>query len=295
VTFREQLINVPDGRVLEVATMGDPSGHTVFFHHGTPGSTKTLLAFEPLSESGELFFITTSRAGYGASSRHEGRSVASVVEDVRAALDALGRDSYVALGWSGGGPHALACAALDAPRCRKAVSLAGVAPSDVDFDWTEGMGPENLEEYALAVEGGPAYETYMEATCVVMAEVDKDNVIEMMTGLLPDADRAVLETDHDRDLFATGMRYGFANDWRGYFDDNVAFLLRWGFDVRAIDVPVTLFFGDADLMVPPTHGRWLADNVPNAVARHHAPEGHLSIVARHPEELAGELSSGFTS
>ena len=95
--------------------MGDPTGDTVFFHHGTPGSTKTLLAFEPLTESGKLFFVTTSRAGYGASTRREGRNIAAVVDDTRSALDALGRESYVALGWSGGGPHALACAALDAP------------------------------------------------------------------------------------------------------------------------------------------------------------------------------------
>jgi pimeloyl-ACP methyl ester carboxylesterase len=295
VTFREQLINLPDGRVLEVATMGDPAGDTVFFHHGTPGSTKTLLAFEPLTESGKLFFVTTSRAGYGASTRREGRNIAAVVDDTRSALDALGRESYVALGWSGGGPHALACAALDAPRCLKAVALASVAPSDVDFDWTEGMGPENLEEFALAKEGGPAYEAYMEATCAFMAEVDKDNVIGMMAGLLPDADREVLEDDHDRELFATGIRYGFVHDWRGYFDDNVAFLLPWGFDPTTIDVPVVLYFGDADLMVPPTHGSWLSKNVPNAVARRHAPEGHLSIFLRHLDEIASDLASAFVS
>lgn len=275
--------------------MGDPAGDTVFFHHGTPGSIKTLLAFEPLADSAKLFFVTTSRAGYGASTRREGRNVAAVVDDTRSALNALGRESYVALGWSGGGPHALACAALDAPRCLKGVTLASVAPSDVDFDWTEGMGPENLEEFALAKEGGPAYEAYMEATCAFMAEVDEGNVIEMMAGLLPDVDRDVLANDHDREIFATGMRYGFVHDWRGYFDDNVAFLEPWGFDPKTIDVPVALFFGDADLMVPPAHGVWLAGNVPFATVHHHAPEGHLSIFARHLDELSTELVSAFRS
>ncbi|HEV3267954.1 MAG TPA: alpha/beta hydrolase [Acidimicrobiales bacterium] len=295
MTFREQLINLPDGRVLEVATMGDPAGNTVFFHHGTPGSTKTMLAFEPLAESGELFFVTTSRAGYGQSSRLEARDMASVVDDTRHVLDALARGSYVALGWSGGGPHALACAALDAPRCLKAVILAGVAPSDVDFDWTEGMGPENLEEFALAQKGGPAYEAYMEASCAVMADLNKDNVVELMSGLLPQADRDVLAGDHERELFATGMRYGFVRDWRGYFDDNVAFLRPWGFDTSTIDVPVAVYFGDADLMVPPKHGHWLTQSIPKAVARHHAPEGHLSIFASHLDEVASDLSSAFTS
>jgi pimeloyl-ACP methyl ester carboxylesterase len=295
VAFLEQLVNSHDGRVVEVATMGDPAGNTVLFHHGTPGSTKTMRAFEPLAESGKFYFVTMSRAGYGASSRLEGRNVAAAVDDARTVLDALGRDSYVALGWSGGGPHALACAALDAPRCVKAVTLASVAPSDADFDWTEGMGPENLEEYALAKEGGPAYEEYMETVCAFMAEMNKDNVIEMMAGLLPDADREVLEDDQAREIFATGIRYGFANTWRGYYDDNAAFLEPWGFDPTTIDVPVALYFGDADLMVPPTHGVWFAGHLPTASPHRHAPEGHLSIYARHLDEVASDLASAFES
>jgi len=165
-----------------------------------------------------------SRAGYGASSRLEGRNVAAAVDDTRTVLDALGRDSYVALGWSGGGPHALACAALDAPRCVK-----GRHPGErrterrrLRLDRRNGSG-RTSKEFALAKEGGPAYEEYMETTCAFMAEIDKDNVIEMMAGLLPDADREVLADDEARELFATGIRYGFAKTWRGYFDDNVAF------------------------------------------------------------------------
>lgn len=273
--------------------MGDPGGHTVFFHHGTPGSTKTMLAFESLAEDARLFFVTASRAGYGASSRREGRNVASVVGDTRFALDTLGRATYVSFGWSGGGPHALACAALDAPRCVKAVTLASVAPSDVDFDWSEGMGPENLEEFALAKEGGLAYETYMEASCNIMAEIDEDNVIELMTGLLAEADREVLGDDQAREIFATGISYGFAHDWRGYFDDNVAFLEPWGFDPSTIDVPVALYFGDADLMVPPAHGLWFADHLSTASPHRHAPDGHLSIYARHLDEVASDLASAF--
>src|SRR5665213_2574878 len=144
MNYNEVLIEMPDGRNLEVATLGEPSGHTVLFHHGTPGSTNLVKMFAPLADDGSLFVITTARAGYGKSSRLEGRDVAAVVGDARAALDSLGRSDYVAVGWSGGAPHALACAALDAPRCLAAWSLAGVVPTNVDFDWTAGMGPENL-------------------------------------------------------------------------------------------------------------------------------------------------------
>jgi pimeloyl-ACP methyl ester carboxylesterase len=290
MTHREEQIQLADGRTLEVATMGDPKGTTVFFHHGTPGTTRTMKSLEGLSEFGDFFLVTTSRPGYGQSSRHEGRFIGSVIGDVKAALDHFGRDEYVALGWSGGGPHALASAALDA-RCRAAVTLASVAPADADFDWTEGMGPENLEEYALALEGGPAYEELMSATGDFLGTATKDNIVEMMGGLLSEPDRQAIADDEARELFVAGMRYGFVNGWRGYFDDNVAMMAPWGFEVSDIAIPVHLFYGDDDLMVPEPHGKWLAAHVANARVTHHPEEGHISIFSNHLDEVASALQA----
>lgn len=292
--MHEQIIDLVDGRKLEVATMGDPSGHTVLFHHGTPGSYKTLRSLEPLLDRGNYFLVTSSRAGYGASTRLEGRTIASVVDDARATLRHFRRDAYAVVGWSGGGPHALACAALDASRCRRAVTLASVAPQVAEFDWTEGMGPENLEEFALATKGGAQYEEYMEAAGAFIADMTKDNAIALMGGLLPEVDKEVLADDKVRGLFADAMSYGFAKGWRGYYDDNRAFFLPWGFEVTAIEIPVALFYGDADLMVPPAHGAWLSGHVRRASTHHLAGEGHLSIYARHFDEIATELAAAFT-
>jgi pimeloyl-ACP methyl ester carboxylesterase len=288
MTYREELVELADGRTLEVASMGNPSGETVFFHHGTPGTSRTVKSLEGLSDFGDFFVVTTSRAGYGQSPRQEGRTIASVVGDVDAALDHFGREEYVALGWSGGGPHALASAALD-PRCRSAVTLASVAPADVDFDWTEGMGPENVEEFALAQKGGPEYEALMAATGDLLGLATKDNIVEMIAGLLSEPDRAALADDDACELFVEGVRYGFVNGWRGYFDDNVAMMMPWGFDVGDIAVPTRLFYGDEDLMVPPPHGKWLAAHVPKATVTHHPEEGHFSIFMNHLDEVASAL------
>jgi pimeloyl-ACP methyl ester carboxylesterase len=290
MTYREELVELADGRTLEVAMMGEPSGKTIFFHHGTPGTTRTVKSLEGLLDLGDFFVVTTSRPGYGQSSRHEGRTIASVVADLNAALDHFGREDYVALGWSGGGPHALASAALDS-RCRSAVTLASVAPADVDFDWTEGMGPENVEEFALAQKGGPEYEALMAATGELMGAATTDNIVEMFAGLLSEPDRAALADDDARELFVQGVRYGFVNGWRGYFDDNVAFMLPWGFDVGNIAVPVHLFFGDEDLMVPARHGKWLAAHMSTATTTHHSEEGHMSIFMNHLDEVASALAA----
>lgn len=291
--YAEQMIDGSGGRVLEIATSGDPAARTVFFHHGTPGAASTMRLMGPLADDGQLYFVTMSRAGYGNSSRREGRDVASVVDDVRVVLDALGRDRYVSLGWSGGGPHALACAALDAPRCMAAVTLAGVVPIDVDFDWTEGMGPENIEEFALAREGGPAYEAHVAEAASQFGTATADNVVELYDGLLSGADKAVLSDDVVREAFAQTNRDAFVRGYGGFYDDDRAFFSPWGFDPAAIAVPVEVWYGDEDLMVPPTHGEWLGRNISTATLRHHPVEGHLSIYVNHFEELAAGLTQPF--
>jgi pimeloyl-ACP methyl ester carboxylesterase len=295
VEYQESLISSPDGRDLEIATLGDPKGETVFFHHGTPGSTPLVKSLSSLAERHGLFLVTASRPGYGSSSRREGRTVAAQVDDVRTVLDHLGRGTYVSVGWSGGGPHSLACAALDAPRCLAAWSLAGVVPIDADFDWTAGMGPENIEEFRLALEGGEAYEAHMAEAGAQFADATAENVIELFGGLLSEVDKTALADDEARATLAVACRQAFAKGWRGFYDDDRAFFTGWGFDPSDITVPVSIWYGDQDLMVPPTHGEWLALHVANATVHHAARDGHISVISNHLDELANEISRAFVS
>ena len=284
-------VTTPDGRTLEVATVGRPEGETIFFHHGTPGSVELISFFTEVAERGDLFVVAMSRPGYGNSSRLEGRTVASVVNDVTTVLDSLRRESYLSVGWSGGGPHSLACAALDAPRCRAAWSLAGVAPMDADFDWTEGMGPENLEEFALASEGGVRYEEFMARAGEEFSHATPDNIVELFGTLLPPVDKASLAEAGARLIMANSARHAFVNGWRGFYDDDRAFFAPWGFDPTAIEVPVAVWYGDQDLMVPPTHGAWFVSNLATAIPTHFTHEGHLSLVTNHLDDLVASFTS----
>jgi pimeloyl-ACP methyl ester carboxylesterase len=291
MNYNELLLDLPDGRTLQVATLGEASGATVLFHHGTPGSANLVQMLAPLAEDGSVFIVTTSRAGYGRSSRLEGRNVASVVSDSRAALDALGRSDYVVIGWSGGGPHALACAALDAPRCRAAWSLAGVVPSNLDFDWTEGMAPENVEEFALAREGGPEYEAQIAAYGEAFRAATKDDVVELFGGLLSDPDKAVFEPEERRVAFAESLHQAVELGSAGFYDDDKAMVTEWGFDPTTITVPVSVWYGDHDLMVPRTHGRWLVKNLPTATEHFFEGDGHVTLIINHCDELLAEIAA----
>lgn len=291
--YAEQIVPMADGRTVEVATVGDPAGRTVFVHHGTPGSMHVVRFFESIAREGALFFVGASRPGCGHSSRQIGRTVASVVPDVAQVLDALGRDEYASLGWSGGGPHALACAALDRPRCVGAWSLAGVVPLDVDFDWTAGMGPENVEEFALAREGGARYDEHMAHAGDQFMTASAANIVELFGDLLSDSDRAALGDESLRQTLADVCRQAFAEGWYGFYDDDRAFFTPWGFDPTAIRAPVVVWYGDEDLMVPPTHGAWLGAHIAGAGVARFGTEGHVSLISNHLDELATSLQQAF--
>ena len=284
MTYTDAIVTTPDGRDLEVAAVGDPKGATIVFHHGTPGSAPLVKAFDATATERGYFIITMSRAGYGPSSRLEGRDAAHVVQDVQVALQHFGRVRYVSIGWSGGGPHALACAALDA-KCDAVVSLAGVAPANVDFDWTEGMGPENITEFELARRGGPEYEEHLKFQSDMLASATADSVIELMSGLLPDADKEALADDEARTTLAAAFQHGCGTSHLGFLDDDQLFLRDWGFELSGIAVPTDVWFGGTDLMVPPTHGHFLVGAIAGATAFHYPQDGHVSIVTNHQGEL----------
>jgi pimeloyl-ACP methyl ester carboxylesterase len=125
-------VTTGDGRGLDVVVAGPPDGDVVLAHHGTPGSCMPMRAQVRAGAARGLRHVSYARPGYAGSDRAPGRTVADCAADAAAVLDALGVDACLTTGWSGGGPHALACAALLGDRVRSAATIAGVAPYDAD-------------------------------------------------------------------------------------------------------------------------------------------------------------------
>src|SRR3954447_14935280 len=156
-------VTTPDGRTLTVREGGDPHGFPVLSMSGTPGSS---MLYEPhvrdASERGIRLF-SYDRPGYGASTRQEGRRVADCAADIAAVCDALGVERFCVWGISGGGPHALAAAALLPDRVVAGAALASLAPYDAEgLDFFEGMGEQNVEELAVIFEGEEAHRAMIE-------------------------------------------------------------------------------------------------------------------------------------
>ena len=281
-TAREFDVTLPDGRTLHAYEAGDPSGALVVYHHGTPTSGLLMHEWAMDAEQKGIRLVGYDRAGYGASSANSRRSVADVVADITALADALGSERFCTWGASGGGPHALACAALLGDRVISAATIASVAPYDAEgLDFLAGMGQDNLDEFGAAVKGSDALRSYLAGEREGLMSSTAEGLREALESLLPDVDRQVLTGDLAEYLHASmvdALRPGVD----GWLDDDLAFVSPWGFDVASIDIPLLLLLGEQDLMVPSAHGQWLAAHT-DAEARVSSGEGHLSLLVKVPE------------
>lgn len=287
-------VTLRDGRTLEAAVAGEEGAPALLFHHGTPGSALCMdVLVEPALARGWRY-VSATRSGYGVSTRDPGRSIGSVVADSEDLLDALSIDRFVAAGWSGGGPHALACAAALPRRCAAAISIAGVAPYlPGEFDWTEGMGEDNVHEFELAMRGGPEYDEMLESVRAALLGVDAAEVAsirDVFGNLVPDADEAAASPAACRGVVECLQR-GLRDSVEGFRDDDQAFLRPWGVDLAGIEVPVGIWFGDEDLMVPGRHGEWLSERVPGARRHRLGGEGHFSLPLGHVDDMYDELAA----
>jgi len=269
---------------------GPPDGLPLVFHHGTPGAATPIRALERATHQRGLRLVTTSRPGYGDSDRQPGRIVADVTDDTAAVLSELRADRCLVAGWSGGGPHALACAAR-LPQTAGVLVIAGVAPYGVaGLDWLAGMGEENIAEFGAALAGEAALQPHLEVIAEQLRNITADQVASSMETLLPDVDRAVLTGEFAEDM-AAKFREAVRTGVGGWLDDDLAFTRSWGFSLKEISVPVMIWQGRDDLMVPFAHGQWLAGQMPAAAAHLEGGEGHLSIGLGALDRMLDELAT----
>jgi pimeloyl-ACP methyl ester carboxylesterase len=284
------LVPTPDGRDLEVLVSGPSDALALVHHTGTPSGPVLDRWAADAAAANDLRLVMYGRPGYGRSTRRPGRTVASAAADTALVLDHLGAGPFVTMGHSGGGPHALACAALLPDRCFAAASVAGIAPWRADgLDVLAGMGPENVEEFSLAAAGSEALTPFLDAQVDGLRAVDGPGVAAALGGLVPDVDRAALSGELGEHLAASFHR-AVEQGSAGWHDDDLAFVAPWGFDLADIRVPVSIWQGSQDLMVPFAHGEWLAAHVPAATAHLLDGHGHLSLTKEHVPAIVAELA-----
>jgi pimeloyl-ACP methyl ester carboxylesterase len=286
-------VTTPDGRTLHVYDAGDPDGVPTIFHHGTPMSGRLYAQHVAVAEEGGVRLIGYDRPGYGGSSRHDGRAVADAAADVRAIAEHFGFERITTWGISGGGPHALACAALQPDLVAAAVSLAGAAPMDTDgLDWTAGMGDENLMGFSAVRAGGAVLDAYLDEQRAALLRLEAEQLVSAWESLLSPIDRAALAGGFAEYLLGSAQA-ALEPGTDGWRDDELAFAKDWGFALEAIETPVLLWHGTHDLFVPATHGEWLAARIPGVDARISGDDGHLTLIERRIADVHAWLCERF--
>jgi pimeloyl-ACP methyl ester carboxylesterase len=277
-----------DGRRLDLRVSGPAGGFPLVFHHGTPGAATPVRALDRAAHARGLRLVTTSRPGYGDSSRQTGRRVVDVAADTAAVLAAIGAERCLVAGWSGGGPHALACGARLGATAAVLV-IAGVAPYAAEgLEWVSGMGEENIAEFSAAIRGEDELRPYLLREREQLKDITAEDVAASFETLLPDVDRAVLTGEFSEDV-AGSFREALRTGVDGWLDDDLAFVRPWGFGLDEISVPTMIWQGSADLMVPFSHGQWLASQLPGVSAHLEDGEGHYSVGLGALDRMLDEL------
>jgi pimeloyl-ACP methyl ester carboxylesterase len=261
----ERDLGLEDGRTVRVYDTGGGDGFALLWHHGTPQTGALPDPLISAAAARDIRLLSYGRPSYGGSSPHPGRDVASAAADVAQVADACGVARFAVMGASGGGAHALACAALLPDRVAGVATLCSPAPYTESFDWFAGMvSPGGLR---AAVAGREPRERY-----AATEEFDENSFTP--------ADWAALEGAWSW-LGADAGKAGAAGP-DGEIDDDLAYVAPWGFDVTQIVAPVLVVHGGEDRVIPPAHAEWLVRHCPRAELWLRPRDGHVSILEACP-------------
>jgi pimeloyl-ACP methyl ester carboxylesterase len=259
---------------------GRLDGIPVLVQSGTPGSRLLNRRWIEDAQAKGIRLISYDRPGYGGSSPRPGRTVADAAVDVAAIAKELNLDRLSVWGISGGGPHALACAALLPDLVVAAAVLASPAPFMAEgLDWFAGMGEENVAEFNAALDGRDTLTQFVEASAPNILSANPTALFQAWQSLISPVDAAILTEDI---VIASlnNVREGISKRRDGWIDDSIAFTLPWGFELNQIRIPVLLMHGKQDRFSPFSHGEWLSKHIPNVDAHLLADDGHITLAVR---------------
>jgi pimeloyl-ACP methyl ester carboxylesterase len=289
-----RLVEVSGDRVVEVWEGGDAGGVPVVFHHGTPsGRLQARLGAEAARRLG-VRLVSFNRPGYGRSTETP-PSLASVGVDTLVVADALGIEEFAVLGASGGGPYAVATGLADQGRVQAVGVAGGVGPwrlveppdpADTDLPILELADAGDIEG-ALEAFRADADARYAK----LLALSDSAMIDEFFDGG-PEQDADWL-TEENKRLFGLDLRDALRS-FDGFARDNVAWGADWDIDPANLEVTTWLWFGDLDRMVPPSHGRWYADRIPNSTLVVRPGKGHGSTLFEYWDDMLTTLQQHLT-
>jgi pimeloyl-ACP methyl ester carboxylesterase len=272
-------------RQIGFAEFGDPQGRAIFWLHGTPGARRQIpMEARVFAEEENIRLIGLDRPGIGSSTSHQYDNVLGFVEDLRTVADTLGIDKMAVIGLSGGGPYTLACAAAMPDRVMAAGVVGGVAPT---------VGSDRIGGGLMALGVRIAPLLQMAGYPIGMAASTLIRLIRPVAGpaaslygfVSPPGDRRLMARPEIKAMFLDDLLNGSRKQLQAPFHDIVVFARDWGFRLDEVQVPVRWWHGDADHIIPFSHGEFVVSRLPDAELYPMAGESHLGGLGRAEEIL----------
>jgi pimeloyl-ACP methyl ester carboxylesterase len=270
-----------DGRRLGYARYGRPDGEPIFYFHGHPGSRLEGRFAHSAAATAGFAVIALDRPGLGLSDALPGRTLTDWPADVAEAADQLGFSRFSVAGASGGGPYALACAWRLPSRVSRVAVVSGVGPYQVR-GITHGMRWQNRIGFQFGSRWPALADVLMRS--MRRSVTDRpERTVDALARAMSSADAEIVRRPEVRDILIADLTEAFRQGSDGATHDMVLLGRPWGFSLREIEPEVSLWQGEADTLVPPAMGRYLAAQIPRCHARVLPGEGHLLIIDRMPD------------
>lgn len=277
-----QTITLRDGRALGFAEYGDPGGKPVFHFNGACGSR-----FERPTDEGVLAglrYIATDRPGHGLSDFQPGRRLLDWPDDVAQLADHLGISQFYVVGFSAGGPHALACAYRLPDRVLACASVSGLAPTNRPGA-LRGL-PLQQRLYLISAQKLPWIIHWFRRLTRNMILSDPEKAARQILAHASESDKALLFTPENLAMLAENTGEGMRPGWQGVTLDDRIIASDWQFELADVRVRVDIWQGTEDNQVPLHAGEYLRDHLPNNRAMFFPGEGHMLLFKHWGEILA---------
>ena len=282
-----ETVELSDGRSLSFASFGDPAGRPVFYFHGFPGSR-----FEPQSNheaylKAGIRLLALDRPGIGYSTRKNKRQLLDWPEDVVEVAKILNLEKFSVLGVSGGGPYALACARAIPGYLDKVTVACGLGPMDAP-NATSGMMLSNRILFSYGRFFPPLLRLSVSLMVRQLSSKPVKGFEKFVEGL-PEPDRLVLSGTNAQELVLASAVEGVRQGSKPLLEEISIYSKFWGFELSDLNVPISLFQGEADIDVPASMARYQAELIPNCELNLYPTDGHFSLLVNRIDEIIASL------